>query len=84
MWSLGVMAFELLTGRPAMSMVGKDKVGVSICKVSSLVCRSVPCIVPYLFQASLFQVCGHWLIEMGIRRQSHHATCGMKQKNNSF
>lgn len=25
-WSLGVMAFELLTGRPALSMVGKEKV----------------------------------------------------------
>lgn len=29
-WSLGVMAFELLTGRPAVSMVeGKGKVGDS-------------------------------------------------------
>lgn len=29
MWSLGVMAFELLTGKPALSMLeGKDKVGL--------------------------------------------------------
>ena len=40
-WSLGVMAFELLTGEPAFSMVGKEQVNFSL--RDSSVQKSVEC-----------------------------------------
>lgn len=38
MWSLGVMAFELLTGKPSLRVVeGTDKVLIPQCKVHQIV-----------------------------------------------